>query len=136
MGLEEWERAARGVGGRDYPWGAAFEAPHLNCADAWAGQDLSDYDKWRKWLGERPEYVGTTAVCTYPQGISPGGVWDLSGNVWEWTGSAWGAENKVVRGGSWYYSRWYARCASRSGDVPDSFLDSHGFRVVVSLVRG
>lgn len=119
----EWERAARGVEGWEYPWGKKFEPQRLNCADAWAGRDLSDLDAWRKWLEERSEFVGTTAVCTYPQGGSPAGVWDLSGNVREWTGSAWDAENKVVRGGSWYSGRWSARCASRSRSVPDHFFD-------------
>jgi formylglycine-generating enzyme required for sulfatase activity len=132
----EWERAARGVEGREYPWGTAFEAACLNCAGAWAGRDLSDHDKWSKWLEERPEYVGTTAVSTYPQGASPAGVWDLSGNVWEWTGSAWDADNKVLRGGSWTSNRRDARCASRFRSVPDLFGNNRGFRVVVSLVRG
>lgn len=133
---EEWERAARGVAGQVYPWGEAFEGARLNCADAWAGRDLSDFDVWSEWWDQKPEYVGTTAVCTYPQGASPAGVWDLSGNVWEWTGSAWDGEHKVLRGGSWDGYRRDARCAYRVRNVPVSFNDDFGFRLVVSLVRG
>jgi len=129
----EWERAARGTEGRVYPWGNSFEAQWLNCPDAWAGRDLSDIDTWIKWAHERPEYVATTAVCTYPQGMSCDGVWDLSGNVWEWTASSWDTDNKVLRGGSWDYDGRLARCAFHGGNVPVNFYYYVGFRVVLSL---
>ena len=86
-----------------------------------------------KWIDERPEYVATTAACTYPQGVSRDGIWDLSGNVWEWTTSPWDADNKVLRGGSWFLNERYARCASRLMFVPDYFSNDVGFRVVLSL---
>jgi hypothetical protein len=67
---EQWERAASGVDGREYPWGA-FESAHANCSES------SDDD------GVRP--VGrTSAIGLYPQGASAEGVLDLAGNVWEW----------------------------------------------------
>lgn len=129
----EWERAARGTEGRVYPWDNSFEAQRLNCFNAWAGRDLSDIHTWIKWVNELPEYVATTAVCTYPQGMSCDGVWDLSGNVWEWTASSWDTDNKVLRGGSWFDIGGDARCAARDRGVPDDFLDIVGFRVVLSL---
>jgi len=129
----EWERAARGAKGWEYPWGDSFEAPRLNCADVWAGRDLSDFDAWSKWIDERPEYVATTAACTYPQGVSHDGIWDLSGNVWEWTASSWDADNKVLRGGSWHNNGRPARCAYRHRLVPGHFDYNVGFRVVLSL---
>ena len=114
---EEWERAARGTDGREYPWGDSFDFVRANVAE------------------ESGKGIGATAVCTYPQGVSSAGVWGMSGNVWEWTGSAWSAQNKspVVRGGSWYYDRRLARCAVRLRFIPDDFDDGIGFRVVVSL---
>jgi formylglycine-generating enzyme required for sulfatase activity len=124
----EWERAARGQRGRTYPWGVRWDAARAN---TWEGHVL------------RPTPVGV-----YPDGITPEGVHDLSGNVWEWTRSlycpypyladdgreALGAEGyRVVRGGSWGHAQRGARCASRYRLIPDSFNGSLGFRVVVSL---
>jgi len=112
---QEWERAARGVDGREYPWGDAFEPFRANTFE----------DGPRR----------TTAVCTYAQGVSPAGVWDMSGNVWEWTCSPWSQNNRspVVRGGSWNNSRRGVRCAYRVRFDPGAFINVFGFRVVVSL---
>jgi len=107
---EEWEYAARGTDGRVYPWGNTFEP-------------------WRANTREDGR-VGTTAVCTYPQGVSPFGVWDLSGNVWEWV---LGEYN--WRGGSWSYNRRDARAAFRSRSDPSFFYNIVGFRVVFSLAK-
>ncbi len=114
---EEWERAARGVDGREYPWGDEFNPLYTNTSTG-------------KSAG------GTTAVCTYPQGVSQAGDWDMSGNVWEWTASRWGPDNDspVLRGGSWLYTQRLARCAYRRRLIPDLYVDDVGFRVVVSLV--
>jgi formylglycine-generating enzyme required for sulfatase activity len=116
---EEWERAARGTDGRAYPWGNEFGFDKANVA--------------KKLF----EGMGTTAVCTYPQGVSPEGGWDMSGNVWEWTGSLYeeGSERFVLRGGSWHLDRLSARCAYRYGFIPVGFFGYYGFRVVVSLER-
>ena len=117
---EEWERAARGQHGREYPWGNEFEPASANTARS---------------KGEEQERIGTTAVCTYPQGASPSGVWDMSGNVWEWTASRWSKRGPdyVLRGGSWMYTSLLARCASRYRYLPSYWGSSLGFRVVVSL---
>ena len=114
---EEWERAARGMDGCEYPWVGDFDFARANVAE------------------EIGKGMGATAVCTYPQGISPAGAWDMSGNVWEWTCSLWSESDKwpVLRGGSWSNDRRLARCASRDGYLPDFFYGYFGFRVVVSL---
>jgi len=63
---DEWEKAARGADGRRWPWGVTMDADRLNT-----------YYR-----------VGsTTPVTTYENGVSPYGVWDMSGNVSEWTSS-------------------------------------------------
>ena len=61
----EWERAARGIDQRRYPWGdAAPDAERANYKDTGIG---------------RPTPVG----C-FPAGAAVCGALDLAGNVWEW----------------------------------------------------
>lgn len=124
----EWERAARMDRGWTYPWGNRTGPERAN---SWEGHVL------------RPNPVGA-----YPGGATPEGIYDLSGNVWEWTTSLYqpypyraddGRNNieaegkRVVRGGSWNYAHWFARCACRYWYTPFYFNCKLGFRVVVSL---
>ncbi len=124
----EWEKAARGEYGNELPWGNEFDFNKCNSAERMKG--------------------GTTPVGTYsPQGDSPYNVSDMAGNVWEWCHSLYqpypyktddGREDesasgrRVLRGGSFSNSQWFARCAYRSDDDPDIRSDALGFRVVVS----
>ena len=121
----QWEQAASG-GDRanDYPWG-----------------------KWQDLLANtRESELGrVTAVGLYLQGASAQGLMDLAGNVWEWCLNKFdspkdnaieGNVRRVVRGGSWYDLRDYARCAYRLAHVPDLRNLNLGFRVVcVSPIR-
>lgn len=109
----EWEKAARGVDGRVYPWGNEFD---VGCANTDEGK--------RK---------GTTSIGSFPKGNSPYGCSDLAGNVWEWTlGSREGEKILVLRGGSWNYNRRYCRCAFRKGELPFNCGPDIGFRCVKS----
>jgi formylglycine-generating enzyme required for sulfatase activity len=65
----EWEKAARGVDGRLYPWGNENPDSQANPCN-WAVYDLCPSSE---------KNVGTT-----PYDVSPYGVRDLAGNVWEW----------------------------------------------------
>ncbi|MBN1370430.1 MAG: SUMF1/EgtB/PvdO family nonheme iron enzyme [Anaerolineaceae bacterium] len=109
---QEWEKAARGTDGREFPWGDAFDQRFANTRESGG--------------------LGTTAVCTYPQGVSLSGAWDMSGNVFEWTRSKEGSRN-VLRGGSWRSAVRLARCAFRFRSGPDDFYYYIGFRLVLSL---
>jgi formylglycine-generating enzyme required for sulfatase activity/energy-coupling factor transporter ATP-binding protein EcfA2 len=127
---EEWERAARGADGREYPWGDRFDHNRLNTSEFWGGRDDLDWDKWYQDKGY--EIASTTVVGQFPGGDSNAGVSDMSGNVWEWTDSWYDRERtyRTVRGGSWDYGSRVARCACRLRLVPDFFDDNFGFRVV------
>ena len=65
----EWEKAARGTDGRKYPWGN------------------SKPDRNRALYGAA--YNSSAPVDAFPEGASPYGVLDLSGNQWEWVASAY-----------------------------------------------
>ncbi len=78
---QEWQLAAQGEEGREYPWGDAEPSTQL-C-----------------WSGVRTR-TGTCVVGSFPSGRSPFGLEDMSGNVGEWTSSS---ENsfRYYRGGCW-----------------------------------
>ncbi|HEX9754124.1 MAG TPA: SUMF1/EgtB/PvdO family nonheme iron enzyme, partial [Gemmatimonadales bacterium] len=122
---QEWERAARGTDGREYPWGE-FQSGHANI-DETSGK-------------AGPHYLQqTSAVGIYPLGASPCGALDMAGNVWEWCLNQYdppeniavgGDDSRVVRGGSWFFHRDYARCAFRYFPHPGLRLSYFGFRLV------
>ena len=61
----EWQQAATGGNpANEYPWGPD-----------WDGECANTYES---------ELSRSTAVGMYPQGASPVGALDMSGNVWEW----------------------------------------------------
>ena len=114
----EWEAIARSRHGRAYPWGSDdFDPARANTEESRLGQ--------------------TTPVHLYPDGRTPEGVWDLSGNVWEWTNDLQqvdkdGDEWFYLKGGSWFSS---AKQATASAAIRTNArhywsLDC-GFRVVV-----
>jgi formylglycine-generating enzyme required for sulfatase activity len=105
----EWEKGARGVDGREYPWGNEWELGRCNTRESGIGD--------------------TTPVGRYPNGASPNGLLDMAGNVWEWCGSD---RNWVLRGGSWYDNSGRARCANRYRNYPVIRLGITGFRCVLS----
>ncbi len=123
--------AARGVEGREYPWGKGYESGRANVNETF-GRRVGD------WF-----IAQTTAVGVYPQGASSEGVLDLSGNVWEWCLNKYeppeqiqadtSGESRVLRGGSWGDAAGGgARGSRRSRANPDYRADSSGFRVVSS----
>ncbi len=144
----QWEKAARGVDGRQFPWGNAFDSARCNVRET--GR------------------TGTTPVGSYPDGASPYGLLDMAGNVWEWTRS-WQAAypyaddgrnrtempgnrprlgagllapfrrreqaasvdtRRVLRGGCYANPEGFARCACRFRLAPSSRTPFLGFRLV------
>jgi formylglycine-generating enzyme required for sulfatase activity len=135
----QWEKTARGIDARRWPWGNNWQEGLANTNEA----DLNQ----------------TSPVGLFPGGASPYEVLDMAGNVWEWTTSRWGktsvykpdyaypyriddgreglngSDLRVVRGGSWLNGQRGARCACRFWTPPDDFFNLLGFRVVVSLAN-
>jgi len=119
---QEWERAARGTDGRKYPWGNEFDIEKCN-----AGEGIGK----------------NTPVGQYPNGISPEGCYDMSGNVWEWTSSLYEKDakkatsaNRVIRGGGWYGLARLCRAAVRDYFGPGIRLNVIGFRLARSVALG
>lgn len=133
----EWEKAARGVDGRLYPWGNEWSSGRCNFA--------SD---------------DTTAVNTYPEGVSPYGCYDMLGNVQEWTSTLWGSDPKenafpypyrstdgreetkpahlyrvyrIYRGSSFRDEAVKLRCSARGNSDPESKIRWRGFRVALEI---
>jgi formylglycine-generating enzyme required for sulfatase activity len=92
----EWEKAARGIDGRMYPWGDDLDPTKCNTQESGIGT--------------------TTLVGRYsPDGDSPCGCADMAGNVWEWTTSEWRSEHErgVLQGSSFSNSVDSANAAGR-----------------------
>jgi formylglycine-generating enzyme required for sulfatase activity len=115
---EEWERAARGTDGREYPWGDEFDKEKCNSGESGIG--------------------GTTRVTRYPNGTSLAGCYDMAGNVWEWTASFYqeGGAHRVIRGGGWDYGAQRCRSAIRLCYSPGGRGDVVGFRLSRSVSLG
>ena len=137
---EEWEKAARGEDGRNYPWGNEFDFKKLNCADFHVQKVLKDSGEWEKEFKEnileknRGKAL-TTDVGRFADGASPYGCQDMAGNVWEWTSSLYEKDkSRVVRGGAWHNNgSGYCRCANRGRGVPGCRDDGIGFRCARTL---
>jgi formylglycine-generating enzyme required for sulfatase activity len=121
----QWEKAARGTDGRFYPWGNKFDPARVNST-------LNGF-------------LDTVAVGTYPDGVSPYGAHDMSGNVWEWVGDWFDeryyydspAENpqgpklgreKGVRGGGYGVYDAVMRTTYRRSVLPEREFVFIGFR--------
>jgi formylglycine-generating enzyme required for sulfatase activity len=121
----EWEKAARGIDGRIYPWGDAWEDGRASCRGG--------------------PIRAAPPVGGFPRGASPYGVLELSGGVWEWCGDwfdpgyyALAPERdppgpprglmKVARGGAWNSVPLLNRTANRNAWKPTARFSNVGFR--------
>ncbi len=132
----EWEKAARGVDGRAFPWGDYFDPTFCKMRDS-------------RPFTHQPEPVGT-----FPTDESPYGVRDMAGGMREWVGDIFGqklaaaldAEQEPVEGaerqdsswreirsGNWNQDQKWARAASRGGWYALSRGSGLGFRLAKTL---
>lgn len=120
----EWEKAARGEDGRNYPWGKEFDRHKCNCVRGFFSSVTASFGGG-----------STTPVNNYPNGVSPYGCYDMAGNVEEWCES-WYDKSKserVARGGSWSDSPKLVRAPYRYGYSTVDRSDNLGFRLAQDI---
>jgi formylglycine-generating enzyme required for sulfatase activity len=123
----EWEKAAKGVSQKTWPWGNTVSSDFANFA---GGEDGSVY---------------TSFVGSFKMDQSAYGIYDMAGNAQEWVadwydevyykmapnknphGPSMG-DTKVLRGGSWNDSHISGRATARMKMVPDYRDITVGFR--------
>ncbi|MFQ5451098.1 MAG: formylglycine-generating enzyme family protein [Nitrospinaceae bacterium] len=112
----EWEKAARGVDGRKWPWNRYFKHPNTG----FSGFIPEAVDKRDEW-------------------ISPYGVYGMGYNVWEWTSDWYNAPGqpaaerkrfKVIRGGltQMHLSIQFTPAYFRNWIEPEASFNFLGFR--------
>ena len=122
----EWEKAARGIDGREFPWGNEYSLDKAN---------------------NQSNFGGVIAVGSYEEGKSPYGLYDMTGNVAEWVDDwykaypggeghkdpKYGERYKVIRGGGWggmghYNLPLYYSTTHREKGIPTDAFRDVGFR--------
>ena len=123
----EWEYAARGEDGRNYPWGEEKDPGRANLK------------------GGKDGFSGVSPVDQFLNGASPFGVLGMSGNVWEWVSDRYGSRayrkmarkdpfgpakggTRVVRGASWGSPLKWATTHNRYHRKPTYRNNKIGFR--------
>ena len=114
---EEWEKAARGVDGRPYPWGWHFDPTFAHMRQS------------------KPGPPAPAAVGTYPVDTSVYGARDLAGGVREWTASLYDEGSHVLRGGTFGDDADDLRSAGRAGLMPFIRWSFIGFRLIAEQPR-
>ena len=136
----EWEKAARGSDGREYPWGNEWDVNKCQ----------NDTSRKNRMNAGTTNEETTCSMWAYPDGCSPWGHYQMSGNVWEWCADRFDSDaykryqrgdltppssgsSRVQRGGSyWNDLSNYFRCTVRSYYVP-GLSYTYGFRVARTL---
>ncbi len=146
---DEWERAARGLSIRRYPWGDAEpeerDMPVANLADGHLAKLKASMEGIEGYVDG---HAATAPVGSYPAGRSALGALDMAGNVWEWTKTAYEpylgnhdtgvaalarGDTPVIRGGGWTNLAQRARCANRADCVSWARDPAMGFRCAAEL---
>jgi uncharacterized protein (TIGR02996 family) len=134
----EWEHACRAGTTSPYSFGDVCSGREANC----------DGHYPYNGAGKGPFLQRTTRVGTFEP--NAWGLFDMHGNVWEWcadwydrdsyrrgpttdpTGPTDG-EERVLRGGSWFFRAQRCRSAARLGVSPDGRYHIDGFRVALPV---
>ncbi|MCA8939200.1 MAG: SUMF1/EgtB/PvdO family nonheme iron enzyme, partial [Planctomycetes bacterium] len=112
-----WEKAARGVDGRRYPWGDGFRLEFTNS------------------IYSHPEGQKIVGVQEFPLDESPYGVRGMGGNVRDWCADVvpTNPSMRMARGGMWTAAGLLMRPANRVGNVTTRVSTNLGFRLALDL---
>lgn len=130
----EWQKAAGGAESLLYPYGNEFDAHKSNVRES--------------------GIEALTPVGIFPEGASPYGVLDMSGNIWEWTLTKWrrrdlkgglkqlpsysemednsveGVSQRIICGGAYTVTERLCRTSAHYMRSPEFAISIQGFRIV------
>ncbi|MCC6615369.1 MAG: SUMF1/EgtB/PvdO family nonheme iron enzyme [Anaerolineae bacterium] len=121
----QWQYAAQGDDGRDYPWGKKWDTSR--CNNNVGGEGVGKTTPVRQYEGKGDSFFG---------------VVDMAGNVWDWCLTDYDdntndvnshTSRRVLRGGSWLNN--FAdnfRCGFRLRNYPHYWFNLIGFRLALS----
>jgi formylglycine-generating enzyme required for sulfatase activity/regulator of sirC expression with transglutaminase-like and TPR domain len=131
----EWEKAARGIDGRKYPWG-----------DTKPNATTARFNQ--QW--DEKKLNAMVSVDSMSDGKSPFGLGQMAGNIKEWVDDwydgeyyteykhkinpkgPFGGEFKVLKGGSWHDLASFLYSSFRNNSSPSMGLEDYGFRCAKS----
>jgi formylglycine-generating enzyme required for sulfatase activity len=146
----EWERAARGIKGRRFPWGNVYNGALANHGKV-LGEGMHSQLFWAvsapiERNDDSDGFLELAPIASFRDGRTPEGFHDLAGNVEEWVfdifqpqypeGSVVNPRGpdqggfRVLRGGNYTHGRHQLRTSARQFDLPSMRKPSRGFRCV------
>jgi formylglycine-generating enzyme required for sulfatase activity len=149
----EWEKAARGIGRRLWPWGSQWldgRANHGRAERMGPSSGGVARSGGEETLDETDGFRGLAPAGSFAGGESPYGVRDMAGNVWEWTSGYFGREppqagarfdprgpahgsERTIRGGGYRSPPSDLRVTRRAGLLPSERAPGVGFRCAYDL---
>lgn len=134
----QWEKAARGIDGREFPWGNQWDPLKCNCWEYHLNQN--------KRATTRRSFLGTSVVGEFAHDVSPYGCYDMGGNVSEWVFDEFAPYDtsllandeirnaaRVMRGGNWKQDCYITfTCHNRFFAKPERTSSALGFRCAKS----
>jgi formylglycine-generating enzyme len=141
----EWERAARGVDARTWPWGNLPKTDAANHGRFMTPEEMGLINHLRVRPDEADGHAFLAPVGSFPETASPVGALDLAGNAAEWTRDVYQEEPpqrgstvnpkgppagslRTVRGGSWRQPLLFLRATHRDAAATDTRSPEIGFR--------
>jgi formylglycine-generating enzyme required for sulfatase activity len=124
---QEWEKAARGDTGYNYPWGDNMDGSMANYSGS---GDPFDNGTTPTGYYNGQNYGGFQTTDSPSETY---GVYDMAGNVWEWCDSFYGGSfpsNRVRRGGGWSTYANDLQSWNRPSSIPAGSYNNIGFRCV------